>query len=108
MSDWSPRKGDVVVPADGSTFCGRVTLVTHAKVHYVCLDTGQTYEKSRLGFLTRYCLLRASPTAHTVGYTALDQHFDTVMLKHHPFASAVTPEFPAFPIALEDDEWEEP
>ena len=114
MNYWSPRTGDVVVAADGGSFCGRVTLVTHATVHCLCLDTGQTFEKSRSAFLAQYRLLRESPTAHTYGYLSpaavvqleeLDAHLEGVRLKHHPFSCRYSPDFP---IALEDDEWEEP
>lgn len=46
--------GDVVVPADGSQYRGEVIAVDEEFVRHRCLATGRVYEKTRLGFYSRY------------------------------------------------------
>jgi hypothetical protein len=48
--------GDLIVPADGSSYVGRITYISEDEdtVRHKCLKTGTEYEKSYYGFPVRY------------------------------------------------------
>lgn len=50
------KVGQRIVPADGSTYEGIITVVDveNDHVEHRCTRTGRTYEKSYFGFFCRY------------------------------------------------------
>jgi len=50
------KVGDLVVPADGSSYVGEITYISQEEdtVRHKCLKTGTEYEKSYYGFPVRY------------------------------------------------------
>jgi len=50
------KVGDLVVPADGSSYVGEITYISQEEdtVRHKCLRTGTEYEKSYYGFPVRY------------------------------------------------------
>lgn len=53
---FTPEVGQIVAPADGSRYRGRVTYVSKEEdtVKHTCLRTGNVFEKSYFGFQVRY------------------------------------------------------
>lgn len=54
-----PAVGDLIVPADGSSYLGRIKSVSKEgdSVIHECEKTGVLYEKSYFGFFCRYCII---------------------------------------------------
>jgi membrane protease subunit (stomatin/prohibitin family) len=59
MNVKSYKVGDIVRPADGSNYRGKIIYVSKEQdvIKHQCLKTGKIYEKSYFGFFCRYCTL---------------------------------------------------
>lgn len=60
-NDYWCRVGDIVIPADGSAYVGKVVRIDDTHVQHECQRTGRIYTKDRVGFYMRYMF----PTVRT-------------------------------------------
>jgi len=59
-NDYWCRVGDIVIPADGSAYVGKVVRIDDTHVQHECMRTGRVQTKSRVGFCVRYMFPSAS------------------------------------------------
>ena len=57
------KVGDIVIPADGSAYVGKVVRIDATHVQHECVRTGRIQNKSRVGFCARYMF----PTVRAAG-----------------------------------------